>query len=94
MVVLSSEYSPGAGPIMLWVLQQYKSFSKTTLSTGAPEEGFLGNSFSLLMHASASLAANWCYLESKITGAGVSPDYLISAPHGVVGSGTRIELAY
>ena len=61
------------------------SFLKT-LHIGAPEEVFRCNSFSLLLHVSASLAANRYCLECKITGVGVSFHCLISAPRGVVGS--------
>ena len=60
---------------------------------GTPEEGLLCSTFRLLVHAFSSLAGNRCYLESKVTGAGVSPDPLISAPRRVVGSPHRMDLA-
>jgi len=63
------------------------------LRIGAPEEGFCCNSCCLLLYASACLAANHCCLESEIAGAGVSPDSLISAHSGVVGSAPRMDLA-
>jgi len=44
-------------------------------------------------HALASLAVNCCYLESGASGAGVSPDSLISAPIGIVGRAPSIVLA-
>jgi len=65
----------------------------TTLHIGAPEEGFLCSSCSLPLHALSSLTANRCCLESKIAGAWVSPDSLISAPLRVVGSAPRMDLA-
>jgi len=64
-----------------------------TLHIFAWEEGFWCNSCSLLLHASAILTANLCCLESKITGACVSPDSLICAPRGVGGSAPRMDLA-
>jgi hypothetical protein len=65
----------------------------TTLHIGAPEEGLLSSSFSLLLPTFSSLAADRCCPKSKVTGAGVSPDCLISAPRGVVGSAPRMDLA-
>jgi len=65
----------------------------TTLHIGAQEEGFRCNSCSLLLHASASLAANHCFLESNIAGAGVRPGSVMNAPCGVVGSMPRMDLA-
>jgi len=49
--------------------------------------------FSLLLHAFSTLAANCCCLQCKITGAGVSPYSLISAPRRVVASTHRMDLA-
>jgi hypothetical protein len=66
--------------------------SLTTLHIGAPEEGFRFNSITLLLRVSASLAANRCCPESKITGNGLSPDSLMSAPHGFLGSAPRMDL--
>jgi len=57
------------------------------------DEGSFCSSFSLLLHAFASLTVTHCCLESKITGAGVSPDSLINAPLGDVGSVPRTDLA-
>jgi len=93
MMVLTTDSSPGAGHIMPSVVRPCSCSSLTTLHIGAPEEGFRCNSFSLPLHESASLAANRCCLESKTTGAGVSPDSLITAPHGVVGSTPMMDLA-
>jgi len=93
MVVLTSDSLPGAGLIMPTVVWQSACYFLTTLHHGAPEEGFRCNSFRLLLHVSASPPANCCCLESKITSVGVSPDSLISAPRGVVGSALRMDLA-
>jgi len=93
MMVLTTDSSPGAGHIMPSVVRPCTCTSLTTLHIGAPEEGFLCNTFSLLPHASATLAANHCCLESEITVAGVSPDSLISVTRGVVGSASRMDLA-
>jgi len=93
MMVLTTDPSPRAGHIMPLVVWPCSCSSLTTLHIGAPEEGFWCNSASLPLHASLSLAANRCCLESKTTGAGVSPDSLISAPRGVVGSAPRMDLA-
>jgi len=92
-VVLTTDSSSGAGHIVSSVVRPCSCCSLTTLHIGAPEEGFPSSSFSLLLHESASLAAIGCCLESKITGAGVSPDSLISTPRGVVGSAPRMDLA-
>ena len=92
-VVLTTESSPGAGQFMPSVVQPCSCSCLTTLHISAPEEGFRCIFFSLLLHAFASLTANRSYLESKITGAGVSPDSLISAPHEVESSAPRMVLA-
>jgi len=76
MVVLTGVPSPGAGQFMPSVIRPCSCSFLTTLHIGAPEEGLLCSSFSLLLHAFSSLAANRCCLESKVTGAGVSPDSL------------------
>jgi len=86
MVVLTAGSSSGAGQFMLSVFRPCSCSFLTTLHISAPEERLLCCSFSLLLHVFSSLAANRCCLESKVTGAGVSPDSLISAPRGVVGS--------
>jgi len=93
MVVLTAGSSPGAGQLMPSIVQPCSCSFLTTLHIGAPEDVLLFSSFSLLLHAFSSLAANRCCLDSKVTGAGVSPDYLIGAPRGVVCSATRIDLA-
>ena len=64
----------------------------TTRYTGKPDEWSSSRFFSLLLHAFGSPAVNHCCLESKITGAGVSPDSLIDAPLQVVGSAPRMDL--
>jgi hypothetical protein len=92
MVVLTTGSSPGAGQFMPLVVRPCSCSFLTTLHIGAPEEGLLCSSFSMLLHAISSLAANRCYLESRVTGAGVSPDSLISAPRGVEGRAPRMDL--
>jgi len=93
MVVLTAGYSPRAGQLMPMVAQPCSCSFVTILHIGAPEEGLLCSPFSLLLHMLSSLAANGCGLECKVTGAGVSPNTLISAPPGVVGSMPRMDLA-
>jgi len=93
MVVLTTDSSPGGGQSVPSVVRPWSCSSLIILHIGAPEEGLWCSSFSLLLHAFASLAANRCCLESRITGASVSPDSLISAPCGVVGSAPRMDLA-
>jgi len=93
-VVLTTCSSPEASQLMHSVVRPCSCSFLAPLHIGAPEEGFLCISICLLHHACASLAANRCCLESKITGACVSPDYLISAPCGLVGSTPRMDLAY
>jgi hypothetical protein len=44
-----------------------------TMRLGGPDQGLQCNSVYLLLHVLASLAVNSCYLESQITGMGVSP---------------------
>jgi len=65
----------------------------TTFHISAPGEGFWCRFFSMLLHAFVSLAANRCCLESNITGPGLSPHSLISAPHGVTASAPSMDLA-
>jgi len=93
MVVLTAGSAPGAGQLMPSIVRPCSYSWLTTLHIGAPEEGLLCSSFSWLMHALSSLAANRCCLESNVTGAGVSPDSLIRSPRGVVGSAPRMDLA-
>jgi len=93
MLILTADSAPGAGQFMPLVVRPCSCYFPTTLHIGAPEEGLLCSSFTLLLHASSSLAANRCCLDSMVTGAGVSPDSLISAPCGVVGSAPRMDLA-
>jgi len=94
MVVLTAGSQPGASQFMPSVVRPCSYSFLTALHIGAPEEGFLGSSFSLLLHAFSILAASRCCLESKISGAGVSPDSLISAPRGVMGSAPRMDLSF
>jgi hypothetical protein len=70
MVVLTAGSLPGAGQLMPSIVRPCSCSFLTTLHIGAPEEGLLCSSFSLLLHAFSSLAANRCCLESKVTGAG------------------------
>jgi len=83
VMVLSTDSSPGAGHIMPSVVWLCSCCFLTTMHISAPEEGFPCNSFSLLLHASASLAANRCCLESTITGVGISPDSHKCTPVGL-----------
>jgi len=92
MMVLTTGSLPRAGQFMPLVVQPCSCAFLTALHIGAPEKGFLCSSFSLQLHAFSILAVNRCCLESKITGAGVSPDSLISAPRGVVGSASWMDL--
>jgi len=92
MVVLTAGSSPGTGQFMPSVVRPCSCSFLTALHICGPEEGFLCSSFSLLLHAFSILAANRCCLESKISGAGVSPDFLISARRGVVGSAPKMDL--
>ena len=93
MVVLTTNSSPGGGQSVPSVVRACPCYSLITLHVSAPEEGLWCSSFSLPLHAFASLAANRCCLESRITGTGVSPHCLIRVPCGVVGSAPRIDLA-
>jgi len=93
MVVLAAGSSPGAGKVIPSVVWPCSCSFLTTLHIGALEAGFLCCSFNMLLHAFASLAVNHCCLESKITGVGVSPASLISAPRGVLGSAPRLDVA-
>jgi len=93
MVVLTTDSSPGGGQSVPSVVWPCSCSSLITLHIGVPAEGLWCSSFNLLLRAFATLAANRCCLESRITGAGVSPDFLISAPCGVVSSTPRMDLA-
>jgi hypothetical protein len=93
IMVLTTGSWPGAGQLMPSVVQRCTCSVSTTQHFGVPDEGCLRSYFSLLLYAFASLVANLCSLESKITGAGEGPDSLISAPIGDVGSAPRTDLA-
>ena len=93
MVVVTTGSSPGAGQFIPSVVRPCSWSSLTALHLSASEERFRCKSSSLLLHVSASLTDNRCCLESEITCAGVSPDCLINAPRGVVGSAPRMDLA-
>jgi len=93
MVVLTAGSSLGAGQILPSIVLPCSCSILTALHIGAPDEGLLCSSFSLLLHAFTCITANSCWLESKVTGAGVNPDSLISAPCMVVGSAPRNDLA-
>jgi len=93
MVVLITDSWPGGGHSVPSVVRPCTCASLNTLHIGAPEEGLCCSSFSLLLHVFASLAANRSFLESRITGTGVSPDSHISAPCRVVSSAPRMDLA-
>jgi len=93
MVVLTAGSSSGAGQFMPSVVWPYSCSFLTTQHIGAPEVALLCSSFGLLLHEFSSLAVNRCCLESKVTGASVSPDSHISAHRRVVGSAARMDLA-
>jgi len=93
MMALTTDSFPGASQFMPSVVWRCLCASLTTTHIGAPGEGFQCNSFSVVLHESVSLSVNRHCLESNITGAGVSPDSLISAPCVVVGSACGLNLA-
>jgi len=65
-----------------------------TVNIGARAVGWLCTAISFEpAHALVSVAVNRCCLASRTTGAGVSPDFLISALIGVVGRAPRVDLA-
>jgi hypothetical protein len=82
-----------AGQFMPLVVHQCSCSFLTALHISALEDGFLCSSFSLLLNAFSSLAANRCCLESKITATGASPYSVISSPRRIVGSVCRMDLA-
>lgn len=75
------------------IVQQYSHSESTTWNISVPDEGSSSSFLSLLLHAFASLVVNRCFLESKITGVGVSPDSLFNAPLEGVGSALETDLA-
>jgi len=93
MVVLTAGSSLRAGQFMPLVVRPCSCGFMTTLHIGAPEAGLLCSSYSLVQPSFCSLTANRCCLECKHTGAGVSPNSLISAPRGVVGCAPRMDQA-
>jgi len=93
MVVLTTVSLPGASLFMPSVVWPCPCSFLTTLHIGAPEEWFWCSSFTLLLDAFSCHAANCCCLQSTITGAGVSPYSLLSAPRRVVGSVPRMDLS-
>jgi len=92
-MVLTTNTSPGGGQIIASVVRPCSASFLTTLHIGSLEERFWCSSISLPLFAFASLTVNLDCLESKISGAGVSPDFLSSAPGGVMGSYPRMDLA-
>jgi len=92
MVVLTTDSSPGGGQSMPLVVWPCSCSTQITLHISAPEEVLWCSSFSLLLHAFASLTVNRCCQAFKITGAGVSRHSLINAPWRVVGSVPRMDL--
>jgi hypothetical protein len=93
MVVRTSGSPPRLVQFMHSVVRPCTCSFLTTVHIGAPEEGFLFSSFSWLLHAYSSLAANCCCLESKIPGPSVRSDSLIGAPNSMLGSAARMDLA-
>jgi len=73
MVVLTTDSSAGGGQSVPVVVRPCSCSSLITLHMDAPEEGLWSSTFSLLLHAFASLAVDGCCLEAKITGAGCKP---------------------
>jgi len=92
-MVSTSGSTPGAAQLMYSVVRPCSRSVSTTRHIGVPDGGSSCSAFSFQQDVFAGLAANGCGLESKITGAGVSPDSLINAPLGVVGSAPRTDLA-
>jgi hypothetical protein len=86
-------FSPGAGKLVSSVFRPGSCRILNTWPMGVPDKHSSGSSTRLLLHAFRSLAANNCFLEPNISSAGVSPDFRISAPHRVVGSAPRTDLA-
>jgi hypothetical protein len=93
MTVLTTHYSARTGQLMSSVVRPCSGCFFTAQHTGVPEEWFWCSFLSFLLHAFANLSTKRCCLDSKIPGAGVSPESLIGAPHAVVGSAPRIDLA-
>ena len=93
MTVLTTDSSPGAGQLIPSVVRQFSCSFFRTLHTGVPEQGFWCSLLSLFLDTFTSLAAKRCCLDSKITTVGVSPESLIIAPRGVVGSTPKIDQA-
>jgi len=93
MVVLTTSSSQGAGQFMRSVVRLCSCFFLTTLHISAPELRYWCSFCSLLLPAWSSIGVNRCCLESKITGAGASPDSLIDAPCGAFGCAPRMDLA-
>jgi hypothetical protein len=85
--------SPGARELMPSVVRPWPGSVLTTRHMGVPDKGSSWSSFRLMLYEYARLAANRCCLESRLTGMGVSPDFLIIAPHGVIRSAPKTDLA-
>jgi len=92
-MVLTTGCSPGAGQLMSSVVWPGSCWIRTTQHIILLDEGSSCSALGLLLHAVASLAANLCCLESMISGVGASPNSIINAPLGVVGSAPRMDLA-
>jgi len=94
MTVLTAGISSGLGQRMISASQPHSYSFVITLHIGPPDVVWSCTAFSFeRSHALASLAVNRCCLASRATGAGVSPDSLISAPIVVVGRAPRVDLA-
>jgi len=77
--------------LKLMHLNLHSTSSQTLLEASSAYNTFCW--CSLKLHAFVGLAANHCCLESVIIAAGVSPDSLIDASLGVVGSAPRMDWA-
>lgn len=93
IIVLTPRFSPGASQLMCSVVRPCSWSISTTRQIPLPEERSSCSSSNLLLHGSASLAANRCCLESKTTGLCERADSDISAPGRVVGSAPRTDVA-
>jgi hypothetical protein len=85
--------SPVASQLMPMMFRPCLYSVSKTQHIGVLDEGSFCSSYSVLLHAFASLTVNHCCLESKITGTCVIPDFHFNVPLGVVRSKDWTALA-
>jgi len=92
-MVLNTGFSPSAGQLMTLIVPPCSCSMSTPQHISVLDEASSCSSFYWLLHAFTILDVNHYGLESTMTVVGLSPGSLNSAPHGVMSSVPRSDLA-